>query len=104
MTAKKSTAIGPLTDVVVVDFSRMLPGAVLARQLIDLGARLIKVEDPAGGDPMRAAPPMVGGVGAGFATLLRGSESVCLDLRSESGAIAARRLAASADVVIESFR
>jgi alpha-methylacyl-CoA racemase len=104
MTAKKSTAIGPLTDVVVVDFSRMLPGAVLARQLIDLGARLIKVEDPAGGDPMRAAPPMVGGVGAGFATLLRGSESVCLDLRSESGAVAARRLAASADVVIESFR
>jgi alpha-methylacyl-CoA racemase len=105
MTATTATATaGPLAGVLVVDLSRMLPGAVLARQLIDLGARLIKVEDPTGGDPMRAAPPIVGGVGAGFATLLRGSESVCLDLRSEAGAAAVLRLAKSADVVVESFR
>lgn len=104
MTVAESTNPGPLANVLVLDLSRMLPGAVLARQLIDLGARLIKIEDPAGGDPMRAAPPIVGGVGAGFATLLRGSESVCLDLRSDAGAAAARRLAASADVVVESFR
>ena len=57
----------PLKGVLVVDLSRMLPGAVLARQLIDLGARLIKVEDPQGGDPMRQVPPLADGVGVGFA-------------------------------------
>ena len=45
----------PLGGVLVLDLSRMLPGAVLARQLIDLGARLIKLEEPGEGDPMRMA-------------------------------------------------
>jgi len=92
----------PLTGTVVLDLSRMLPGAVLARQLIDLGARLIKVEDPAGGDPLRLVPPQVGGIGVAFAAFLRGAESVCLDLRAD--AASARRLARGADVVVESFR
>jgi crotonobetainyl-CoA:carnitine CoA-transferase CaiB-like acyl-CoA transferase len=65
----------------VVNIARMLPGAVLARQLLDLGARLIKVEEPGTGDPMRMVPPLVDGIGVGFATFLRGSESVTLDLR-----------------------
>jgi len=95
---------GPLSGFIVVDLSRMLPGAVLARQLLDLGARLVKVEDPAGGDPMRQVPPLRGGVGVGFAALLRGAESVALDLRAEAGAAAVRRLSRSADVVVESFR
>ncbi len=94
----------PLSGTVVVDLSRMLPGAVLVRTLVDLGARVIKVEDPAGGDPMRATPPLVGGTGVGFATFFRGVESVALDLRGEAGAAAARRLASHADVLVESFR
>jgi crotonobetainyl-CoA:carnitine CoA-transferase CaiB-like acyl-CoA transferase len=94
----------PLAGVLVLDVARMLPGAVLARALLDLGARLIKVEDPVTGDPLRNAPPDVGGVGAGFATFLRGAESVCLDLARPEGAARLRKLARHADVLVESFR
>ena len=94
----------PLDGILVLDLTRMLPGAVVARQLLDLGARLVKVEDPAGGDPMRQVPPQRGGVGVGFAALLRGAESVCLDLRSAEGAAALARMARRADVLLESFR
>ena len=94
----------PLSGTLVLDASRMLPGAVLARQLLDLGARLIKVEDPAGGDPMRHTPPQVGGMGAGFATFYRGACSLALDLRRAEHQRAFRRLAQRAEVVVESFR
>lgn len=101
MTARTSP---PLDGLLVVDLSRMLPGAVLARQLIDLGARLIKVEEPGTGDPMRMVPPQIGGVGVGFAAFLRGAESVVLDLRRGEDAEVLRRLATRADVLVESFR
>lgn len=94
----------PLDGIVVLDLSRMLPGAVLARMLLDLGARVIKVEAPGGGDLMRHAPPLVEGVGAGFRALMAGCESIALDLREESGARTLRRLVKHADVVVESFR
>jgi crotonobetainyl-CoA:carnitine CoA-transferase CaiB-like acyl-CoA transferase len=94
----------PLEGVLVVDVSRMLPGAVLARQLIDLGARLIKVEEPGTGDPMRMVPPVIDSVGIGFATMLRGAESVCLNLTTDDGQGQLRRLVSTADVVVESFR
>lgn len=94
----------PLAGTVVVDASRMLPGAVLARCLLDLGARVIKIEDPGAGDLMRHAPPHVDGVGAGFVAFFRGAESVGLDLRTPAGAAALRALAAKADVLVESFR
>jgi len=94
----------PLEGMVVVDLSRMLPGAVLARQLVDLGARLIKIEEPGMGDPMRLVPPFVGGVGVGFTAMLRGAESVALDLRSQADAERLRALAGRADVLVESFR
>ncbi len=94
----------PLRHIVVLDLSRMLPGAVLARQLLDLGARVIKVEAPDGGDPMRQIPPHCGGVGAAFAALYPGAESVALDLRLAADASRLRRMAAAADVVVETFR
>jgi crotonobetainyl-CoA:carnitine CoA-transferase CaiB-like acyl-CoA transferase len=94
----------PLDGFVVLDVSRLLPGGILARQLIDLGARLIKIEEPGTGDPMRMVPPIVGGVGIGFATLLRGAESVCLDLTTDEGQAQLRLLASRADVLVESFR
>jgi crotonobetainyl-CoA:carnitine CoA-transferase CaiB-like acyl-CoA transferase len=94
----------PLDDITVLDLSRMLPGAVLDRQLLDLGGRVIKVEEPGAGDPMRLAPPLVGGVGLGFATFERGAESVCLDLRDPGDAERLRRLMEHVDVVVESFR
>ena len=100
MTANQSNL--PLADMLVLDLSRMLPGAVLARQLIDLGARLIKVEEPAVGDPMRQVPPQVEGVGVGFAAFLRGAESMALDLRTDADVV--KSLVARADVLVESFR
>ena len=94
----------PLENTLVLDLSRMLPGAVLARQLLDLGARLIKVEEPGTGDPMRMVPPLVGGVGVGFATFFRGAESVTFDLREKNDLQQVLRLAKQADVLIESYR
>jgi crotonobetainyl-CoA:carnitine CoA-transferase CaiB-like acyl-CoA transferase len=94
----------PLTGTTVLDLTRMLPGAVLARMLADFGARVIKVEDPVGGDPLRHVPPLVGGVGAGFCTFYRGCSSLALDLREPAGADAVRRLVRRADVLVESFR
>jgi len=94
----------PLEGLLVLDASRMLPGAVLARMLLELGARLIKVEEPAAGDPLRGAPPLVDGIGAGFADFFRGAESLRLDLRDGSDAARLRKLCRSADVVVESFR
>jgi len=94
----------PLLGTLVLDCSRMIPGAVAARLLLDLGVRLIKVEEPGIGDPLRGAPPFVGGIGAGFRAFYRGAESLCLDLRESVGASALRRLARNADVLVESFR
>ncbi|MFH1176850.1 MAG: CoA transferase [Acidobacteriota bacterium] len=94
----------PLAGVIVLDASRMLPGAVLVRMLADLGARVIKIEDPGGGDPLRHTPPLVNGVGAGFCAFFRGCESVALDLQDPAGAASLRRLSRHADVLIESFR
>ena len=94
----------PLAGTLVLDVSRMLPGAVLARTLVDLGARVVKVEDPHSGDPMRVTPPLVGGTGAGFLAFFRGVESVALDLKSPAGAAALRKMARHADVLVESFR
>ncbi len=98
------TQVLPLSGVTVLDVSRMLPGGILVRHLVDMGARVIKVEDPAGGDPMRHMPPAVDGIGCGFRTLFRGTESVALDLRSADGAAALLKLSRHADVFVESFR
>jgi len=94
----------PLDGFLVLDLSRMLPGAVLIRTLLDLGARVVKMEDPSGGDYMRSTPPLVDGVGAGFHAFFDGVESVTLDLRTEAGASAVRSLARHADLLVESFR
>jgi len=94
----------PLEGTLILDLSRMLPGAVLARQLLDLGARLIKIEEPGTGDPMRMVPPLVGGVGVGFATFFRGAESIVINLREKDDAQQVLQLATHADVLIESYR
>ena len=94
----------PLDGTLVLDCTRMLPGGVLARVLLDLGARVIKVEEPDGGDLLRATPPLVNGIGAGFAALYRGAQSVCLNLKDPADAARLRALARHADVLAESFR
>lgn len=94
----------PLRGTLVLDASRMLPGAVLARLLLELGARVIKVESPGIGDPLRLAPPLVDGIGAAFRAYYAGAESIGLDLRQPADAAVMRKLAAEADVLVESFR
>jgi alpha-methylacyl-CoA racemase len=93
-----------LTGVRVIDLTRLLPGAFATLMLAELGAEVIKVEDPRGGDPMRHLPPFVGGRGVYDLLLGRGKKSVALDLKSNDDQIALSRLVATADVVIESFR
>ncbi len=94
----------PLAGLLVVDLSRHLPGPLAARLLADLGARVVKVEEPKLGDPVRMSPPVREGVGALGAILLAGVESVALDLKSPAGREALEKLLARADVMIESFR
>lgn len=72
--------------------------------LAELGAEVIKVEDPRGGDPMRHLPPLVGGRGIYDLLLNRGKKSVVLDLKDPSARPAFDRLLEQADVVLESFR
>ena len=94
----------PLADIVVLDLTRLLPGAFATLMLAELGAEVIKIEDPNGGDPMRHLPPLVGGRGIYHVLLDRGKKSVALDLRQPSEREALDRLIARADIVVESFR
>ncbi len=94
----------PLDGVLVVDLTRLLPGPLAARILRDLGARVVKIEEPEIGDPVRHAPPSRGGVGTLAAILLAGLESVALDLEREPAREVLVRLLERADVLLESFR
>jgi len=85
----------PLDGMLVVDFSRYLPGAFASRELLELGARVVCVEPP-GGDPMRGTAP------AWDAALRTGKESLEVDLKRDPAR--ALELLAEADVVLESFR
>src|SRR6187455_3178409 len=97
---------GPLAGVRILDLSRLLPGPYCSLLLADLGADVIKVEEPGRGDYARATPPMWrdSGVGAYFLFLNRNKRSLSLNLKHEAGKAVFRRLAATADVVLESFR
>jgi crotonobetainyl-CoA:carnitine CoA-transferase CaiB-like acyl-CoA transferase len=94
----------PLSGLLVVDLTRHLPGPLAARLLADLGARVVKVEEPREGDPVRAAPPLVDGKSPLAAMLLAGVESVALDLKQPAAVEVLRGLIARADVLLESFR
>jgi crotonobetainyl-CoA:carnitine CoA-transferase CaiB-like acyl-CoA transferase len=95
---------GPLTGIRVLDLTRLLPGAFATLMLAELGADVIKIEDPKGGDPTRALPPLVDGRGLYDLLLNRGKKSVALDLRLPESRATLDRLIATADVMIESFR
>lgn len=73
-------------------------------QLADLGADVIKVENPEGGDSVRHVAPLVAGEGSAFLRLNRNKRSVALDLKTEEGKEAFRRLVATADIVVENLR
>ncbi len=94
-----------LAGVRVLDLSRMLAGPYGSMLLADMGAEVIKVEDPEGGDPIRAmGPPWVNGESAYFLAVNRNKRSITLDLKSDEGRAAFLRLVARSDVVYDNFR
>ena len=95
--------MGKLTGITVVDLTQFLPGPMMALMMADQGARVIKIEPPAG-DPTRGQAPFENGHATWFANLNRGKESVVLDLKSEAGKAQLRELAREADVFVEGFR
>jgi crotonobetainyl-CoA:carnitine CoA-transferase CaiB-like acyl-CoA transferase len=94
-----------LSDVVVVDLTRALAGPHAAMMLGDLGARVIKVETPEGGDDSRGwGPPFVDGESTYYLSANRNKESVTADLKSEEGRAFLTKLVRRADVLLENFR
>ena len=97
-------ASAPLRGIRVIDLSRYLPGPLVSRLLADLGAEVIKVEEPSLGDPSRLAPPLVDGRGSLAALLLSGHRSIALDLKKEAARGVLEDLLLIADVMVDSFR
>ena len=97
---------GPLSGIVVADFSRILAGPYATMLLADLGATVIKVEGPGTGDDTRTwVPPVtVDGVATYYLSINRGKRSIVLDLAEPDDVDVARRLAARADVLVENFK
>jgi crotonobetainyl-CoA:carnitine CoA-transferase CaiB-like acyl-CoA transferase len=95
---------GPLEGIVVLDLTRVLAGPYCTAHLADLGATVIKIEDPDRGDSIRYTRPLVDGVSNHFLSLNKGKKSACIDLRAAEGRAVFLRLVRSADVVVENFR
>jgi len=94
----------PLHNMRILDLTRLLPGAVCTMLLGDLGAEIIKVEDPVSGDYARLMPPLIDGMGAFFRSSNRGKKSIVIDLKQPAGQAVLHRLVEKADVLIEGFR
>jgi crotonobetainyl-CoA:carnitine CoA-transferase CaiB-like acyl-CoA transferase len=95
---------GPLSGLLVADFSRILAGPYASMLLADLGAEVVKVESPAGDDTRTWLPPTRGDVATYYLAINRNKRSIALDLRDPDDAKLARELAARADVMLENFR
>lgn len=95
---------GALAGITILDLTRLLPGAVCSLLLADMGADVIKIEDPIAGDYARWTPPMVDGMGAFFRASNRNKRSMIINLKDQSGQAILHRLAQQADVLIEGFR
>ncbi len=110
--AEQPALDGALSDVKVLDLTRLLPGGFCSLLLADLGADVLKVEDTGMGDYIRWAPPYYGSEeqqelgtrSSLYLSLNRGKRSVRLDLKSEAGREALLRLVAAHDVVLDGFR
>jgi crotonobetainyl-CoA:carnitine CoA-transferase CaiB-like acyl-CoA transferase len=94
----------PLAGIVVLDLTRVLSGPYATMLLGDLGATILKIEDPAGGDTTRHSAPFRNGQSHYFAAINRNKRSVAIDIKVPSGREAMLRLVAHADVLIENFR
>jgi len=94
----------PLSGLTVIDFTRVLAGPLCTMLLGDMGAEVIKIEDPRHGDDTREWAPFVGGWSTYFLGVNRNKKSVTVDLKSADGVALLERLVRSADVLVENFR
>lgn len=94
----------PLEGLVVLDMTRVLAGPFAAMMLADMGADVIKVERPEGGDDTRAYPPFQNGESAYFMSLNRGKKSITINLKHPQGKKLLKDLARKSDVLIENFK
>src|SRR4249919_4264900 len=93
-----------LTGIRVLDLSRLLPGPFLTMVLADMGADVVKVEDPRVGDYLRAFPPAKGGISGRYLAVNRGKRSLALDLKHAASKDVFLAMVDQADVIVESFR
>src|ERR1700693_4235652 len=95
----------PLAGITILDLTRVLSGPYCTMLLADMGARVIKIEQPRKGDDTRQwGPPFQGGESAYFLSVNRNKESVALDFKRPEGRPLLDQLIARSDVVIENFR
>lgn len=99
-----SALAAALQGIRVLDLSRLLPGPFLTMILADMGADVVKIEDPRVGDYLRAFPPAKGGVAGRYLAVNRGKRSMALDLKAPAARDAFLKMVEQADVVVESFR
>jgi formyl-CoA transferase len=105
VTGPAEPAAGPLADVRVVEMGQLLAGPFCGQLLADFGAEVIKLEDPARGDPMREwGREKPHGLSLWWPVIARNKKSVTLNLRHPEGQSLARRLLGTADVLVENFR
>src|ERR1700741_3664608 len=95
--AMTQTTKGPLSAITVVDLSRILAGPYCTLLMAEMGARVIKVEAPKGGDDARAYGPFVKGRSSYFASVNRGKQSIALDLKADGDRAIVDKLLAKAD-------
>ena len=95
---------GPLEGIRVIDLTRVLAGPFATQSLGDLGAEVLKIEPPGNGDETRHFPPFVGGESHYFLGINRNKKSLVVDLQQEAGKEILRRLAATADILVENYR
>jgi formyl-CoA transferase len=94
----------PLSDVRVLEVGNYMAGPFCGMQLADLGADVIKIEQPDGGDQVRLAAPFIDGESSPFQRLNRNKRSLVVDLKSAEGKEVFRRLAQTADIIVENLR
>src|SRR6266567_1135876 len=95
---------GPLEGIRVIDLTRVLAGPFATQSLGDLGAEILKIEPPGGGDETRRFPPFIAGESHYFLGINRNKKSLVIDLQQAAGADILRRLAAGADILVENYR
>jgi len=94
----------PLAGVRVLDLTRVLAGPFCSMILGDMGAEVIKIEEPGKGDDTRSWPPFLGGEATYFLSVNRNKQSLTLNLKAPEGRAILQKLARKSDVVLENFR